>query len=68
MPNQGCIIHFLRWNYYAISAQKNVPEKNRTKGRKPRLRFSVGQAAVGGVAHTILLCAVLAYPIIFIIF
>jgi hypothetical protein len=38
-------------------AQKNVPEKNRTKG-VARLRFFVGQAAVGGAAHTILLCEV----------
>jgi hypothetical protein len=39
----------------------NVPEEKRTKGRKHRLRFSVGQAAVGGAAHTSLLCAVCAF-------
>jgi hypothetical protein len=35
-----------------FSGGQNVPEKNRTKGRKPRLRFFVGQAAAGGAAHT----------------
>jgi hypothetical protein len=46
------------------SGGQNVPEKNRTKG-VVRLRFFVGQAAVGGAAHTILLYAVGAYTIIF---
>jgi hypothetical protein len=41
-----------------LRAQKNVAEKNRTKG-EVRLRFFVARAAEGGEAHTDLLGAVI---------
>jgi hypothetical protein len=43
-----------------LRAQKNVAEKNRTKGAA-RLRFFAARAAEGGEAYTGLLCAVLPF-------
>jgi hypothetical protein len=55
----------------AIKETKGFQRTKKCAGEKPhkgaqrRLRFFGGQAAVGGAAHTILLCAVRAYSISF---
>jgi hypothetical protein len=48
-----------------LRAQKNVAEKNRTKGKGPTAVFRSPSRPTGGEAHTVLLNAVCPYVIIF---
>jgi hypothetical protein len=48
-----------------LRAQKNVAEKNRTKGASPTAVFRSPSRPAGGEAHTDLLYAVCPYSIIF---